>query len=942
MKKLAFFSFATLAVLLSGCADLTSVGNTEGETNTIAAVMEGVQTKTSTTDEGHFSWSEGDKIWLEATGDYVMGVLSEGAGTPNATFTYGAYFGDLTGKSVYPYNAGHSVEEDVLNVALPASYDLGSNLDNTNAPMYGVKMDGTLKFNHLAGVMRFSFKNVPAGVDRFIFTVDKKINGTFAADLTADYPVLQTEAAKVDAERTVTFNFDALANTSDIKIYVPLPLGTYESLELALYKGEESVWTYSKAVTNTINRKSLKLMPTVSMGGSIGGDIENDGTIGGDIEGGEDVYMTYLRKDEHGACGVTKVENETATSCDYIIKSFADNASDNGYTNIYDALYFDTNLTEWKYVVPAEDRSWLTVGRDPDNNVILIQAGPNEEGAERRSKIEITSMDANTLYYTINVIQAPEPVTYINCDGSNHTVSSNTTYDNNVSVYSNAKELMFEALTDSPWISIVLCKANGDHWVVEANMDANTTTERRTAEFKVYPVGKPETYVVLSYEQYGLDAYMTYLRKDEFGLYGVVEVKNVTATSCDYTIKAFADNDNYGGSERIYDALYFDTNLPKGTWTYVVPGEDESWLNVGMDPDQNVILIQAGPNEEGAERSSKIEIRSRNTNALYYTINVIQAPEPVTYINCDGSNHTVSSNTTYDNNVSVYSNAKELMFEALTDSPWISIVLCKANGDHWVVEANMDANTTTERRTAEFKVYPVGKPETYVVLSYEQYGLDAYMTYLRKDEFGVYGVAEVENETATSCDYIIKSFADNASDNGYTNIYDALYFDTNLTEWKYVVPAEDKSWLTVGMDPEQNVILIQAGPNEGSAERRSKIEIRSKNTNTLYYTINVIQAPEPEAYVNCDNCYHTVSCNTTYDNNVSVYSDAKQLVYEPLTSSPWITINLCKANGDHWVVEANMSANRTAERRTAEFKVYPAGRPSTYVILTYEQYALGE
>ena len=110
--------------------------------------------------------------------------------------------------------------------------------------MYGVMEDERLKFNHLAGVMRFSFKNVPVGVDRFVFTVDKKINGTFAADLTADYPVLQTEAAQADAERTVTFNFDALANTSDVKIFVPLPLGTYESLELALYKVQLLPWIF--------------------------------------------------------------------------------------------------------------------------------------------------------------------------------------------------------------------------------------------------------------------------------------------------------------------------------------------------------------------------------------------------------------------------------------------------------------------------------------------------------------------------------------------------------------------------------------------------------------------------------------------------------------------------------------------------------------------------
>ena len=163
MKTLRFLSFAALAVLLSSCAEMTSVDNTDEQTNTIAAVMEGIQTKTSTTDEGRFSWSEGDNIWLETTAGDVIGTLATGDGTPNATFNFGAFMGELTGRSVYPYNTGHSVEDDVLNVVLPASYNLGSNLENTNAPMYGVNVNGTLKFNHLAGVMRFAFKNVPRG-----------------------------------------------------------------------------------------------------------------------------------------------------------------------------------------------------------------------------------------------------------------------------------------------------------------------------------------------------------------------------------------------------------------------------------------------------------------------------------------------------------------------------------------------------------------------------------------------------------------------------------------------------------------------------------------------------------------------------------------------------------------------------------------------------------
>ena len=180
----------------------------------------------------------------------------------------------MTGKAVYPYNDGHSISEEVLNFVLPASYDLGSSLTNTNAAMYGINVGGTIKFNHLAGVMRFKFKDVPAGVNKFTITLDKKINGTFTADLAEEYPVIETSSASAASEKTITLNFIALTAKSDISIYVPLPVGTYNSLELGLYDDSQAVWTYSKSVTNTVSRKSLKLMPVVTLGGSVDGDIE--------------------------------------------------------------------------------------------------------------------------------------------------------------------------------------------------------------------------------------------------------------------------------------------------------------------------------------------------------------------------------------------------------------------------------------------------------------------------------------------------------------------------------------------------------------------------------------------------------------------------------------------------------------------------------------------
>ena len=273
--KIRLFSAIALAMsglLACGCT-MEELASPEGM---VRAVMEGEQTKTSVTDEGRFTWSAGDKVWLHTTAGGIVGTLSSGAGTGSANFSCDASFGDMTGEAVCPYNSGHALSGSQLSVVLPASYDLGSNLSNNNAAMYGVNVDGTIRFNHLAGVMRFKFKNVPAGTDKFQITLDKKINGTFTADLAADFPIIEAQATSNASEKTVTLNFDPLISVSDICLYVPLPVGTYTTLALDLWAGSKSVWSYTNTVTNTISRKTLKLMPSVSMGGSVGGDIEGE------------------------------------------------------------------------------------------------------------------------------------------------------------------------------------------------------------------------------------------------------------------------------------------------------------------------------------------------------------------------------------------------------------------------------------------------------------------------------------------------------------------------------------------------------------------------------------------------------------------------------------------------------------------------------------------
>lgn len=377
--KIRLFSIFTLAGLLLGSCTVDEIP-TEG--GSIVAEMETDQTRTAVTDEGTFTWSAGDKVWLHTTSGSVVGTLSSGAGSSSAKFTYGGFVGEMTGKAVYPYNNGHSIAGEVLNFVLPASYDLGSSLTNTNAAMYGVNVGGTIKFNHLAGVMRFKFKDVPAGVNNFTITLDKKINGTFTTDLTADYPIIEASATTTASEKTITLNFNALTAKSDISVYVPLPVGTYNSLELGLYDDGQSVWTYSKPVTNTVNRKSLKLMPVVTLSGSVDGDLE-----GGDSE----KIIDYV--DEYGinhGSGIKIGANIWApVNCGYHATDFQ-----------YGKLYQWGRKYGQGYNGPIYDTEGNKLGQYSDAELPVIETGPVslDEGQLKTN--------ADKFYYNSSIYQS--------------------------------------------------------------------------------------------------------------------------------------------------------------------------------------------------------------------------------------------------------------------------------------------------------------------------------------------------------------------------------------------------------------------------------------------------------------------------------------------------------------------------------------------------------
>ena len=179
MKKISFILGVFSTALFCNCTQQES-DIMVNETNKLTAVMECIEkTKSDATDEGVFTWTKGDKITIHTTsGNYREGALIGNGGSSIGAFQY-TLVGEETesGYAVYPHNSGHKINANgSISVVLPESYALGETLRNTNAIMLaspssaGQTVDDAQKensyvFNHLAGVMRFKFKNVPAGTD---------------------------------------------------------------------------------------------------------------------------------------------------------------------------------------------------------------------------------------------------------------------------------------------------------------------------------------------------------------------------------------------------------------------------------------------------------------------------------------------------------------------------------------------------------------------------------------------------------------------------------------------------------------------------------------------------------------------------------------------------------------------------------------------------------
>lgn len=241
MRSRLFVALAAIAVI-AGCAKEV---NYEAENPAIpgkrlVTINAGiVQTKTTVSDDGMYSWQNTEQIGVvETDGSTVIPFNVKDA-------TAGTFTGELTeGKepvfAVSPASAVSDVAEAGGLVEYTITFDNISNYvpGTTNALMIGTKPTPgsensySFEFRHAAALVKVPVVNVPVGTAKVKLTMDKPITGIWE-DLDSTSPVIGPSVAG-DPYLTLTLKDAITESNTSADFYFPVPVNTYTSFQFEL------------------------------------------------------------------------------------------------------------------------------------------------------------------------------------------------------------------------------------------------------------------------------------------------------------------------------------------------------------------------------------------------------------------------------------------------------------------------------------------------------------------------------------------------------------------------------------------------------------------------------------------------------------------------------------------------------------------------------------
>ena len=239
MKKLFWF-IATFLLALTSCTNEALVEESVPVGKIQASFEESSSASRLAVGEGNaLTWSAYDTfVMFNESEEQSYWKMTGTPGEPVGTFEGKELAGRLRG-AAFPSSVSPGLDGDVLTMVLPTEITYQKGI--CNLPMWASfsSLEENVSFKHLGALLKIDFSDIPEGYNSLIVTADKPIAGAFTVDLSAEQPVLQAMAKGVNR---VKVSFDAIKGSDDDRLfYIPLPVGTYESINVSISNGSNQV-----------------------------------------------------------------------------------------------------------------------------------------------------------------------------------------------------------------------------------------------------------------------------------------------------------------------------------------------------------------------------------------------------------------------------------------------------------------------------------------------------------------------------------------------------------------------------------------------------------------------------------------------------------------------------------------------------------------------------
>lgn len=269
MKKHTLYYIALSALaMLTGCSNEENFGlkPTDGNRSLTATIEQNDLSRTAVSEEGQVTWTETDAIGVfGTTSQNIRFTYQSSTDNGNSATFRGDYPEEETmEQAYYPYQENATLSGNALTLHLPSEYTYTG---NSNAPMLGVKNnDGTFTFKHLTGLLRITINNVPEEADRFVIT---SLGETDAPDLSGQATITDINAEDAtlsitaNGSKSITYNLGTLTEETGFRtFFVPLPVGDYPQLSVALYAKDSTDPYFTKTISDiTVHRAVMIDMP---------------------------------------------------------------------------------------------------------------------------------------------------------------------------------------------------------------------------------------------------------------------------------------------------------------------------------------------------------------------------------------------------------------------------------------------------------------------------------------------------------------------------------------------------------------------------------------------------------------------------------------------------------------------------------------------------------